>query len=196
MPDQIKRGSRRNFFIVFNAIFDEWENFDLDTYDIAVYFCLLRYADNNTREAFPGQAHVAKLTRMSERRVRKSINNLQGQGLIDITPRYEKTGGQTSNLYIVYDATEVIHRGGTSCRGGWHEVPGGVAPRASGGWHEVPPKKTYLKRLDEEEALLTKDEEDNTEALKNIRALRELIDQKNGSGDNRDLQKEKPKKAD
>ncbi len=119
MADQIKRGSRRNFFIVFNAIFDEWEHFDLDTYDIAVYFCLLRYSDNNTRKAFPGQAHIAKLTRMSLRRVKTSIKNLQGQGLIDITPRYEKKGAQTSNLYTVYDANEVIHRGCTRCpRGG------------------------------------------------------------------------------
>ncbi len=107
MADQIQRGSRRNFFIVFNAIFDEWEHFELDTYDIAVYFCLLRYSDNNTRKAFPGQTHIAKVTRMSERRVRTSIKNLKGQGLIDVKPRYEKKG-QISNLYTVYDANEVI----------------------------------------------------------------------------------------
>ncbi len=166
MPDQIQRGSRRNFFIVFNAIFDEWEHFDIDTYDIAVYFCLLRYSDNDTRKAFPGQTHIAKVTRMSVRRVKTSIKNLKEQSLIDITPRYEEKGAQTSNLYTVYDANEVIHRGCTKC---------------TGGVHEVPPKKTYLKRLNEEEDLLT-NEEDKTEALKNIRALRNLIEHDNGSG--------------
>jgi len=181
MPDQIQRGSRRNFFIVFNAIFDEWEHFDLDTYDIAVYFCLLRYSDNDTRKAFPGQTHISKVTRMSLRRVKTSIKNLQGQGLIDITPRYEKQGAQTSNLYTVYDANEVIHRGCTTCTGGVHEMHGGGAPGAPGGVHDMPPKKTYLKRLNEEEARLI-NEEDKTEALKNVRALKKLIEHDNESG--------------
>ena len=168
MPDEIQRGSRRNFFIVFNAIFDEWEHFDLDTYDIAVYFCLLRFADNNTREAFPGQTHIAKVTRMSTRRVAASIKKLKEQGLIDIKARFEKTGGQASNLYIVYDANGVIHRGSTTCRGGMHEV------------HTI---NTHLKILNEEEALLT-NEEDKTEALKNIRALKKSLEQKKDRGIN------------
>ncbi len=177
MADQIKRGSKRNFFMVVNSIFDEWEKFDLDTYDIAVYFCLLRYADNNSREAFPGQVHIGKVTRMSTRRVATSIKNLKEQGLIDIKPQYEKTGAQTSNLYIVYDAHEVINRGSTTCMGGMHEVQGGVAPHASGGMHDVHTKKTYLKRLNEEEALLIP-EIDKTEALNNIRALKKSLEPK------------------
>ncbi len=181
MADQIKRGSKRNFFMVVNSIFDEWDKFELDTYDIAVYFCLLRYADNSSREAFPGQVHIAKVTRMSPRRVAKSIKNLKEQKLIDVKPQYEKTGGQTSNLYIVYDANDVIHKGSTTCKGGMHEVQGGVAPHASGGMHEVHTINTHLKILNEEEALLIKEKdksEDKTEALKNIRALKKSLEMK------------------
>jgi predicted transcriptional regulator len=176
VADQIRRGSRRNFFMVFNSIFDEWDKFDLDTYDIAVYFCLLRYADNNSREAFPGQAHIAKVTRMSTRRVAKSIKNLKEQELIEVKPQYEKTGGQTSNLYIVYDAHEVIHRGSTTCMGGMHVVQGGVEPGASGGMHEVHTKKTHLKILNEEEALLTQQKDIDSETFfKNIAKMKKVL---------------------
>jgi predicted transcriptional regulator len=177
MADTIQRGSKRNFTMFDNALFDEWDYFDLDTYDIVVYFCLLRYADNNTRQAFPGYPHIAKVTRMSERRVATSIKHLSEQGLIDVKQRYDKTGGQTSNLYTVYDANEVINRGSTTCKGGMHHVQGGVAPRASGGWHHVHAINTHLKILKEKEGLCT-DEENK----KNLQALKEIVLNDIGSG--------------
>jgi len=62
-----------------------------------------------------------------------------------------------------------------------HDMHGGGAPGAPGGVHDMPPKKTYLKRLNEEEARLI-NEEDKTEALKNVRALKKLIEHDNESG--------------
>ncbi len=53
----------------------------------------------------------------------------------------------------------------------------GGAPGAPGGVHDMPPKKTYLRILNEEEALLIP-EIDKTEALNNIRALKKSLEPK------------------
>lgn len=147
--DGIKRATRRNFFIVDNAIFSEKST--LGPLEKLVYICLLRYADNNTRQAFPGQQRIASDCGISRKRVNQAVAALIEAGYLDKQHQYDKKGGQKSNLYIVYDANEVIHKneyeehppvtqGNTPCNPELHP------PVTQGNT-----KKTHLKILKEEE---------------------------------------------
>ena len=114
MSEYIKRGSKRNFFMVDNALFE----MDLGPMEQLVYICLLRYADNTTREAFPGQQRIANDCNLGRQRVNEAIRALGEAGLVEKHQRYETPGSQKSNLYIVYDANEVINRVSSTTTGG------------------------------------------------------------------------------
>jgi predicted transcriptional regulator len=160
VSDYVRRGSRRNFFIVDNGIFDE--GLQIDALDKLVYICLLRYADNNTREAFPGQQRIAEDCGLARKRVNKAIRTLEEVGLIEKQARYDKTGGQKSNLYIVYDANEVINRVCLTDTGGVSHGHRGCVSRTQEGVSHGHTKKTYLEILREEEtfsSLKTKKED-------------------------------------
>ena len=178
MKDSIERGSRRNFFMIDNGVFDERLN--LEPLDKLVYICLLRYADNDTREAFPGQARIAKDIGITRQRVNTAIKILQDRELIDVKQRFDKTGSQKSNHYIVYDANDVINRVSSQLTGGVNENDRGCQPGLQDPVNHVDTNYTHLKILSEKEGLhLT--EKDKTNALNNIRELKKMIDEENGS---------------
>ncbi len=179
MADTIHRGSKRNFFMVDNGVFDEQLN--LEPLDKLVYICLLRYADNNTREAFPGQARVAKDIGITRQRVNIAINTLVEKGLIEKRARFDKRGSQTSNRYIVYDANEIINRVSSEMTGGVIHDDRGCQPGLQGGVIHDDTNNTVLKILSEEEALHSKEKNKNT-ALTNIRELKKLVQVENRSG--------------
>ncbi len=168
MSDTIQRGSKRNFFMVDNGVFDE--RLGLEPLDKLVYICLLRYADNTSREAYPGQERIAKDIGISRQRVNIAINTLTEKGLIEKKARFDKRGSQTSNQYIVYDANEVINRVSSEMTGGVIHDDRGCHLRLQGGVNYDDTKNTVLKILSEKEGLCT-DEENK----KNLQALKEIV---------------------
>jgi predicted transcriptional regulator len=181
MADTIHRGSKRNFFMVDNGVFDERLN--LEPLDKLVYICLLRYADNNSREAYPGQSRIAKDIGITRQRVNIAINTLTEKGLIEKRARFDKRGSQTSNQYIVYDANEVINRVSSEMTGGVIHDDRGCQPGLQGGVIHDDTKNTVLNILSEEEALHSK-EENKTDAVMNIRHLKRLITGTGGNNNN------------
>ena len=181
MADSIERGSRRNFFMVDNGVFDERLN--IEPLDKLIYICLLRYADNNTREAFPGQARIAKDIGITRQRVNTAIKILQDRGLIDVKQRFDKTGSQKSNHYIVYDANDVINRVSSQMTGGVNENDRGCQPGLQDPVNHVDTNYTHLKILSEKEGLYI-DEQDKANSITNIRQLKELINKPGGDSSN------------
>lgn len=151
MSDLIRKGSRRNFFIVDNGIFDE--RLELGAIDKLIYICLLRYADNNSREAFPGMERIANDIGIKRNRVNTGIKILETKKLIEKQRRFDKTGSQKSNLYIVFDANEVINRVYSEDTGGVSQEYRGCISGIQEGVSQEYTKKTHLKILSEEESL-------------------------------------------
>ena len=149
MADTIQLGSRRNFFIVDNGIFDE--RLGLEPLDKLVYICLLRYANNRSKEAYPGQETIAKNVGIQRNRVIKAIKTLEAKGLIKKQPRFDKTGGQKSNNYIVYDANEVIHRVYSQDTGGVSKEYGGCISQIQEGVSQEYTNNNYLNIHNEKE---------------------------------------------
>ncbi len=166
MSDYIRRGSKRNFFMVDNAIFDE--GLQIEALDKLVYICLLRYADNSSKECFPGQQRIADDIGISKRRVTTAIERLLQIGLIHKTERYDNKGSQKSNLYIVFDANEVIHNSSKNEEGGVNDVHGGGERGAPGGVNDVHTKKTHLKILKEKEKTYSQSQEEKTNILEKV----------------------------
>jgi predicted transcriptional regulator len=172
MADTIQQGSRRNFFIVDNCIFDERLN--LEPLDMLVYICLLRYANNRSKEAFPGQETIAKNVGISRKRVNIAVKVLEEKGLIKKQQRFDKTGGQKSNNYIVYDASEVIHRVCPEDTGGVSESYRGCEPGLQEGVSQGYTNNTYLKIHKEKEPQHTDEEDLKQNSKIMIRQLKEL----------------------
>jgi predicted transcriptional regulator len=174
LADSIQLGSRRNFFIVDNGIFDERLN--LEPLDKLVYICLLRYANNNSKEAYPGQETIAKNVGISRKRVNLAVKVLEERGLIKKQQRFDKTGGQKSNNYIVYDANEVIHRVCPEDTGGVSQNHRGCVPGLQEGVSQSYTNNTYLKILKEKETLCSDEKDiDQNLAIKNIRELKKVV---------------------
>ncbi len=174
MADTIQQGSRRNFFIVDNGIFDE--RLDLEPLDKLVYICLLRYANNRSKEAYPGQETIAKNVGIGRKRVIKAIKVLEEKGLIKKQQRFDKTGGQKSNNYIVYDANEVIHRVYSEDTGGVSEEYRGCISQIHEGVSQEYTNNTYLKILSEKEAQHTEEKDKVHNPLDELRKLKLLLE--------------------
>jgi predicted transcriptional regulator len=162
--DRIQRGSKRNFFMVDNGIFDE--RLKLEPLDKLTYICLLRYADNNSKECFPAMQTVANDIGITRQRVNTAIKRLEEKKLVVKKQRFDKAGSQKSNTYIVFDANEIINRVSTEitppvntdytpCKRGLHQ-PVNV----------VDTNYTHLKRLSEEEETLLLISQENIKKLK------------------------------
>jgi len=139
---------------------------DLGPIELLVYINLLRYADNTTREAFPGQQRIAVDCGIGRQRVNEAIRALVATGLVEKQQRFDKSGSQKSNLYIVYDANEVINRVSPRTTGGVAHDDRGCRPRRQEGVAHDDTKKTHLKILSEKEALFAKE---------NIKSLKDKI---------------------
>lgn len=147
MMDSIVRGSRRNFFMVSNDVF----KLGLKVHDLAVYICLLRYADNLSGQAFPGYKTLAKDCNMGRQRVIDAVKNLEEKGLIKKEVRF-KDGRNTSNLYIVFDA-EHVFRVSEKDPGVSEEDPRGSLRKTPGVFEKDPEKYLLKNTIDEKEVL-------------------------------------------
>lgn len=177
MSETIQLGSRRNFFIVDNGIFDE--RLELEPLDKLVYICLLRYANNRSKEAYPGQVTIAKNVGIGRKRVIKAIKVLEEKGLIKKQQRFDKTGGQKSNNYIVYDANKVINRVCPQDTGGVSQEHRGCVSGTQEGVSQGHTNNTLLKIHIEKEAMHTGDEKDELpNPLEEFRKLKEILIEK------------------
>ncbi len=190
MQDIIRLGNKRNFFIVDNGVFDKRLN--LEPLDKLIYICLLRYADNNTREAFPGQQKIAEDVGISRQRVNTGIAILAEKGLIAVKQRFDKTGSQKSNLYVVYDANEVINRVSPKKTGGVNEKDRGCQQKRLNPVNQNDTKNTYLEIPIEKEHSYTNERDINLESdeLKvldissHIKQVKDIIMNSNDNSDN------------
>lgn len=73
-----------------------------------VIFYLINRA-NKDLACFPGIKTIASDCNMSDRTVRRAMDDLLKGGFIKKEPRYRENGGQSSNLYIlIYDAVSEV----------------------------------------------------------------------------------------
>lgn len=70
-------------------------------YEVLTYITLCKFANKHTDASFPSQETLAKYIRGSVSSVRRALAKLEEEGLIQIIAQFDKTGGQTSNLYVL-----------------------------------------------------------------------------------------------
>ena len=80
--------------------------------EIATYIALGKYANNKTKECWPSVATISKEINRAKKNTIKALQGLEKKGAIEKYARSdEKTGQQTSNLYILK-----INKGGLQKR--------------------------------------------------------------------------------
>lgn len=94
---------KRSFTLIYNDFLD-CET--LKSKQKLVLLLLMRYGGNDSK-AFPSAATLARKTGMSARSVRYVIAKLIDLKLIGKYARYDRNGGQTSNVYVVHDNPEI-----------------------------------------------------------------------------------------
>lgn len=103
--DKIQRGSKRDFFISQNMIFD----LDISIYAKMTYMYLCRLADNDN-QSFPSYNTIAKACSYSKSSAIRSIQELEKIGLIEKKSRNIKKDGKIinrSNIYFLYDKPKI-----------------------------------------------------------------------------------------
>lgn len=99
---------QRNFTIVYN---DFLESNLLDKHEKLIYIAIKRFADNNTLKAFPSLKTLNKITGISIRWIKKSIEHMEQLGVISVEHRVDDEKGHQSNLYTLYDYAEIWQAG-------------------------------------------------------------------------------------
>ena len=95
---------QRKFTIVYN---DFLESDLLDKHEKLIYIAIKRFADNDTLKAFPSLKTLHKITGISIRWIKKSIEHMEQLGVISVEHREDDEKGHQSNLYTLYDYAEV-----------------------------------------------------------------------------------------
>lgn len=99
---------QRKFTIVYN---DFLESDLLDKHEKLIYIAIKRFADNDTLKAFPSLKTLHKITGISIRWIKKSIEHMEQLGVISVEHREDDEKGHQSNLYTLYDYAEVWKAG-------------------------------------------------------------------------------------
>ncbi len=95
---------QRPFIIVYHDFLDN--NLLTDTYEIVLFIALKKFADDKN-QCFPSLEKLSKITRMSRRKIQDTLKELEKKHVIGIEKRSRKDGGNTSNLYTLYDYKEL-----------------------------------------------------------------------------------------
>ncbi len=95
---------QRKFTIVYN---DFLENEILDKHEKLIYIAIKRFADNDTLKAFPSLKTLHKITGISIKWIKKSIEHMEQLGVISVEHRDDDEKGHQSNLYTLYDYAEI-----------------------------------------------------------------------------------------
>ncbi|NHZ85010.1 MAG: hypothetical protein GWP19_03915 [Planctomycetia bacterium] len=96
---------REKFFRVSNNIFD----MNLDVYEIAVYSVLCRYANNDSKMAFPSLSTLCKLLKISRPKLIKTIKSLNEKHIIYKLAGNQKTSNKYYLLSISSNADELVN---------------------------------------------------------------------------------------
>ena len=99
---------QRKFTIVYN---DFLESDLLDKHEKLIYIAIKRFADNDTLKAFPSLKTLHKITGISIRWIKKSIEHMEQLGVISVEHREDDEKGHQSNLYTLYDYAEIWNVG-------------------------------------------------------------------------------------
>ncbi len=94
---------QRPFIIIYH---DFLESDLLTTYQKIVFIALKKFA-NSKNQCFPSLRKLADITQMSKRKVQDTLKELEEKHIISIENRSKTDGGNTSNLYTLYDFKEV-----------------------------------------------------------------------------------------
>lgn len=103
---------------------------EVGSYGIAVYAAIAMHTSGNGREAYPKAATIASIAGCSVRKVKGTIQELEGAGVLKV----ERRSG-TSNLYTLVDAP--VSSTEADSGGGVHDMHGGRARHARGGVHDM-----------------------------------------------------------
>ena len=99
---------QRKFTLVYNDFLDS----DLlDKHEKLIYIAIKRFADNDTLKAFPSLKTLHKITGISIRWIKKSIEHMEQLGVISVEHREDDEKGHQSNLYTLYDYAELWNVG-------------------------------------------------------------------------------------
>lgn len=79
----------------------------LDKHEKLVYIAIKRFADNETLTAFPSLKTLHKMTGISIRWIKKSIEHMEELGIISVEHRISEDKGNQSNLYTLHDYAEI-----------------------------------------------------------------------------------------
>ena len=99
---------QRKFTIVYN---DFLESDLLDKHEKLIFIAIKKFADNDTLKAFPSLKTLHRITGISVRWIKKSIEHMEEMGVISVEHREDDEKGHQSNLYTLYDYAEVWKAG-------------------------------------------------------------------------------------
>lgn len=128
-PDQIRRSSKRDFFIGQSAIFD----LDISWFAKFTYLFLCRCADGEG-QAFPSYTTIGKRCSFSRRTALRAIEELREIGLLSVEHRATTREGaifNTSNLYLLHDPSTAQVCARQSIVNSGHQGGEGDRPKAA-----------------------------------------------------------------
>lgn len=76
------------------------------SYQKMIYICLQKFI-NSDKQAFPSIKTLSRMSKISETKVKKTLNELIEIGVLKKEMRYRDDGGNTSNLYTLYDSPDL-----------------------------------------------------------------------------------------
>lgn len=163
----------QNFAMIEHVIFDSL--YFKTIHQKTIYMHLIRFANFNTKEAYPSKKLLAKLCCCSESTIKTNIKELEKMNLITVKERFVD-GKQNSNLYIINEYPFELFDKHYKNEGGQEITPlenqGGqeITPKGSGdnplgvrsyplGGQEIPTKDIDLKEKDLKEKDLKNDDD-------------------------------------
>ncbi len=118
MQDIIRKSERKNWFYSYNMIFEH----AISEHAKITYLYLCRCADAEG-QSFPSHSTIGKKCGIKSRQtVINALGELECIGLLSKEKRVRTDGGQTSNIYIIYDTPITpVQQMDTPCLGDGHE---------------------------------------------------------------------------
>ncbi|MCD7815303.1 MAG: helix-turn-helix domain-containing protein [Bacteroides sp.] len=103
--DKIKSATdQRHYSLIYH---DSLDSDKLDgVYERMLFIALKRFADSNN-QCFPSIKTLKRITGMSRSCIIEKLDALEKKGIIKSEPRIRSDGGQTSNIYTIYDYADM-----------------------------------------------------------------------------------------
>lgn len=98
---------QRKFIMIYH---DFLESDLLTSHEKMVFIALKKFADSNN-QCFPSLKKLADVARISKRKIQDTLKSLEQKHIIGIESRLRADGGDTSNLYTLYDFKELWNAG-------------------------------------------------------------------------------------